>query len=44
MQFMQRKPDAAAARRELIGNLKLFFVTCVAVRAAPYVLALLQKE
>jgi len=36
--FAPRRPDAAAAAKELTTNVLLFAAFCGAVRAAPYVL------
>lgn len=38
-----RKPDASAAKKELQSNVALFLGCVLAVRAAPYLLHLLQK-
>lgn len=43
MQFVLRKPDPAVVRASLRRNLALFGAVVVAVRAAPYVLHLLQE-
>ena len=42
--FIQRKPDPVAARRELMGNLKLFAAAVVAIRVSTYVLDALQRK
>jgi hypothetical protein len=36
--FVPKKPNAAAAKKELIHNIKVFALSIVAVRALPYLL------
>ena len=40
--FIPKKPDAAAARRELMDNLKYFAAAIVVIRGSTYLLDALQ--
>ena len=42
--FAPQRPDAAEARRELVGNVTLFVASVVVIRATTYVLSILQKK
>jgi hypothetical protein len=42
--FAPQRPDPAESRKELIGNVKLFAISIVVVRASTYILDLLQPS
>jgi hypothetical protein len=42
--FAPQKPDPVESRRELIGNVKLFAISIVVVRASTYILDLIQSS
>lgn len=42
--FIPRKPDAAVAKKELIGNVRSFAIAVVVIRASTYVLDFLQSK
>ncbi len=42
--FVQKKPDAAAARQQLKRNASLFLAAVLAIRITPYALDFLQKH
>jgi len=42
--FIPKRPDSAAARRELMTNIKLFAVAMLTIRASTYLLDALQQK